>query len=281
VRPCCAVRLAAFFLTCRLYQQGCASVRPSVHYPENEDASPLRNIGSKLPNHTAQQVVRSHFSTVKLRTAQGAVRLLFRAYLSVILYLLHLLCLLATWFVVYVRMPLWRHTTQSLHSSTSSADIVLALSTTMVWLLLQQDRGLAVPGPVNPAHSIVTYCYCTLLCHSFMFILLKHSYRFQVGILAEGVLRWDRRTIYTVCQSIAEGQTWVCFVDCSRAMLTAGCRLLCSVTRGNGPLKSAFGWDWLNLSLVYTGLVLARVLARVLNHYNTKQLVRVHTSVPV
>jgi len=75
----------AFFLTFRKdvpsYPQGYAS----LHIPENEDGTPLRSFGNKLPNQTAQQSRRSGSSTVKRRKPQSAVRLLLRVYLCLII----------------------------------------------------------------------------------------------------------------------------------------------------------------------------------------------------
>lgn len=94
LRALCAVWSAGFLSfgkTYRLYRQGCAS----VHIPENEDGMPLRNVGNKLPNHTAQQSRRSGSSRLKRRKPQSAVRLLLRVYVSLIILSSHLLCLLA------------------------------------------------------------------------------------------------------------------------------------------------------------------------------------------
>ena len=54
--------------------------------------------------------------------------------------------------------------------------------TQIVWLFVQHDLGLAVRAPLDPEDSTVVYCCCTFLWHSFMFILLKDSHHFQVGI---------------------------------------------------------------------------------------------------
>jgi hypothetical protein len=49
-------------------------MRPFVSL-KNEDGTPFRNVGGKLPNHTAQQSRRSGCSAVKRRKPQSDVRL--------------------------------------------------------------------------------------------------------------------------------------------------------------------------------------------------------------
>ena len=58
---------------------------------------------------------------------------------------------------------------------------MLLLRILTMWLLSQQNRSLAVQLPPYPRDSTVMYCCCAFLWHSFMFISLKHSHRFQVG----------------------------------------------------------------------------------------------------
>ena len=75
-----------------------------------------------------------------------------------------------------------------------------------IWLLLQQDRGLALQVRYDLGYNTIMYCNYTFLWNSFVFIVLKHP----IGVWRKGFFPRTYCTILVLCQGIAEVQTkWI------------------------------------------------------------------------